>query len=110
MPKMVDCPRCGGCPEMDDEGCYYACYYCGDAGQILESVALAEEQERIDMIEKFAPRALGIFIRPMTSEYDWHEEDEIALFKPGHRLFTRLIPAEITKPSAAEAFFDDLPF
>ena len=42
MAKMVDCPRCGGIPEYDDEGRPYSCFFCCDAGVVPEGWALED--------------------------------------------------------------------
>lgn len=35
--KYVDCPKCGGNPEVDSEGCYYTCFYCCNERIVLAS-------------------------------------------------------------------------
>ena len=34
MKYLEVCPQCGGNPETDEDGNYYTCFYCGDAGAI----------------------------------------------------------------------------
>jgi hypothetical protein len=53
------CPRCGGNPDMDDEGKYYTCYFCFDRGYVADHVAKAFEQDEADHCEQFLPERLG---------------------------------------------------
>ncbi len=102
--QTVDCPECGGNPEMDSEGRYYTCFFCCDTGGVSAEVAQAHEREQVDFAERFAPRRMGIFFRPMTDEYDFDETAPQA----GSRLFTRLLPYQ--RVQRAPVFVDDIPF
>lgn len=42
---FVDCPRCGGIPDYDEEGKPYTCFFCCDSGVVRKSVA--DEEERL---------------------------------------------------------------
>ena len=48
MPKelMVDCPKCGGVPEFDEDGRHYTCFFCCNRGLVPESVAANEARDR----------------------------------------------------------------
>lgn len=86
----VCCPKCAGYTELDDEGCAYTCYFCCDSGRVPQEVAEHFYRAELDDAEQFAPKHLGIFIRPMQSEYDFSDDDAEPA-DAGHRLFTRLI-------------------
>lgn len=107
MTKMVDCPRCGGMPDYDEDGRPFTCFCCCDTGLVPEAVAAAELRAHIDAEEAFAPTRLGIFERPMLHEYDWADDWDTPR-APGHRLFTRLIPANPVK--APVIAWEDIPF
>lgn len=40
--QLVDCPRCGGGVEFDEEGKPYTCYRCCDTGMVTRASADAE--------------------------------------------------------------------
>lgn len=42
----VDCPRCGGIPDVDEEGRSYTCFFCHDEGFVLASEAEEDERDR----------------------------------------------------------------
>jgi hypothetical protein len=108
MTNYVDCPRCGGYGFdgiEEDTGCPFACYFCGTTGRVPAAVAEAERRERQDEAERFTPRHLGIYMRPMRHEYDWDDCEP----SPGHRLFTRLVPPPRPAPVVSSGD-DDVPF
>lgn len=103
------CPQCGGFPEFDEDGLPYTCYFCCDTGRVEQSVADAYMQAVTDDREQFRPRVLGVYLRPMASEYDYGDEQEPA---PGSRMFTRLVraqPAARVTP-AVDLYADEIPF
>jgi hypothetical protein len=32
--SMVDCPRCGGMPDLDEDGRPYTCFFCCNTGSV----------------------------------------------------------------------------
>lgn len=107
MSKLVDCPRCGGYPDLDEVGRAYACYFCFDEGKVTEDVVLAIEAAERDFAEKFAPKALGVFAKAIELDDDYDPPAD----KPGRGLFTRLVQTERPAPVFDEMdLLEDCPF
>lgn len=118
------CPRCGGNPEADEDGNWYTCFYCCNTGSVSAEVADAEERRERDFAEQFRPVHLGVYLDiRSTRAYDgsdgmgggdpygpdWDDEFGPIARAPGHRLFTRLIPAPRPAP-VIDLCDDDIPF
>lgn len=50
-----DCPKCGGYPELDEDGRAYTCYFCEDTGYVDAAVAEAYWRDRTDEVEYVRP-------------------------------------------------------
>lgn len=48
---MAVCPRCAGCPELDEDGHAYTCYFCCDEGVVTIADAEREERDATDAVE-----------------------------------------------------------
>lgn len=111
------CPRCGGQPDMDEEGHYYTCFFCHDTGTVPAEVLARWERDETDEREQFRPVRLGTYIRPFAHEYDYDYADA-PVEGPGHRMFSRLIsppvwPAAYVRRVCNNSLTmgdDDLPF
>lgn len=109
MTATALCPRCCGCPDFDEDGRPYTCYFCMDTGSVTAEVAQEFERTETDYAEKFAPARLGIFL----SRADLNtllECDEFIEPAAGHRLFTRMVAVPRQPQPVADCWADDIPF
>lgn len=45
------CPKCGGYPDMDEDGKYYTCFFCCDTGSVPMAVVKEWERDETDARE-----------------------------------------------------------
>lgn len=105
------CPRCGGYPDTDEYGRTYTCYFCCDTGRVPQAVLDAYDQDETDRMQQFLPTRLGI-CESIPQYQEWDDGDyEQEPLKPGHRLFSRLIPVyPRSAPRVVDLMDDDIPF
>lgn len=49
---VAECPQCDpSCPELDEDGHAYTCYFCCDTGRVPQDVADAYWQAQTDSVE-----------------------------------------------------------
>lgn len=105
--EWVDCPQCGGFPELDEDGRYYTCFFCGDRGFVSLDVAFehfaaecagrAADDLRVERIRA----ELGI-----PDGYGWRfdeESGEIVLIPPRR-------PHAAPPAAPSWDYGDDIPF
>lgn len=99
---FADCPKCGGYPDLDEDGRPYTCFYCCDTGRVPAECAQEEEQERADQCEYRRLTAVvdGKHIVQCCDEYEGWDE-----LRP-------LLPAAVfPKPAPVVSDgLDDIPF
>jgi hypothetical protein len=64
--EFDDCYRCGGSPDVDEDGAFYTCFVCCNTGLLPKAEVDAHYQAEVDYAEAFRPKHLGIFVKKAT--------------------------------------------
>lgn len=111
----ADCPKCDpSCPELDEDGRPYTCYFCCDTGRVSAAAAAAYWQDVTDAAEykRLAPvMSNGKHVRWVYCEHTGEADPiDVPLFpRSVHGAFMALHP--IARPAPALiGGDDDIPF
>lgn len=102
------CPRCGGCPDYDEDGRPFTCFYCCDTGTVPAAVAAEWERDEADAHE-YQPLRPVVGGKHLVPRYD---PDTGACWDD----VQSLLPLEMILPKSRRAIpvdaftDDDIPF
>jgi hypothetical protein len=87
---------------MDEDGNYYACYFCGDTGWVAQAVVDEEEKAATDYREYKRLRPQMVMQYDNEADYAWEVKRSV--------LPAELLPAPAPIGWGPEANFDDIPW